>query len=745
MRTLSAILSLCLLYGCAADRMHKDGNSLIEAGLEEEGIGKLEKASEMEPGNLQFKLDLIKRRKEIDSRLYAEATREHGQGRLEKAARLYQKILRIDPTHERAQEGLRTLEQDMRHAVLIDEAKSLLDRSEPERALEKLRIVAEENPENVRMLELRKSAEAQLNIPGDFLRLDPSHQKRITLEFKDASAKAVFDAITRASGVDFVLEKDIRPDMRITVQANQQPFDDLLSSIMRDYQLEKKVLSPNSMMIYPNSPDKVKRYQELVVKAFYLANANAKETMNMVRTLFKLNDTYVDERLNMMVIRDTPDAIRLVEKLVALQDISDPEVMLEVEVLEVSRSRLVDLGVSVPNQLTLTPLSKTLNELRQLNDTKIGASIGPVIANLRKEDGNVNILANPRIRTKNHEKAKILIGDKLPVITTTSTATGFVSESVQYLDVGLKLDVEPAISLRDDVTIKLNLEVSSIVQQIKSASGTVTYQIGTRSAGTVLQLKDGETQVLAGLINDEDRSTASRIPGLGDFPVLGRLFSSQQDNSRKTEVILSITPHLIRGLQRPTLPKQTFWSGSETALQDYLPPTPIKQVTDMSRDKTPPAPEALEAKGADKRKGVTFIIDAPEKVSVGDTFKVTVKVSSTASLHGLPFELTYAPDSLQFVGANEGPFLKQNGRLTEFSSNVDAARGTISVSALRAGADGATGEDVIASFEFKALAIAEKSEVAIAKTTPITTSAAPIAVKMPPPYDIAIESKAGDE
>jgi len=134
----------------------------------------------------------------------------------------------------------------------------------------------------------------------------------------------------------------------------------------------------------------------------------------------------------------------------------------------------------------------------------------------------------------------------VPVVTTTAGATGFVSESVNYLDVGLKLEVEPQVFLEDDVGIKIGLEVSNIAQQIKTAAGTTAYQVGTRNATTTLRLRDGETQVLAGLINDEDRRSANRVPGFAELPVLGRLFSNNDDTVNKTEVVLLITPRVIR-------------------------------------------------------------------------------------------------------------------------------------------------------------------------------------------------------
>src|SRR5262249_35024988 len=156
-------------------------------------------------------------------------------------------------------------------------------------------------------------------------------------------------------------------------------------------------------------------------------------------------------------------------------------------------------------------------------------------------------------------------GDRIPIITTTTTpgVAGFVSESVNYQDVGIKLEVEPTVYPDDDVAIRLNLEVSALGDQIKSASGTIAYQISTRDASTVLRLHDGETQLLAGLIGSADRTSASRLPGLGDLPVLGRLFSDQSDNHTRTELVLSITPHIVRGQPHLDAAEAEAWVGTE--------------------------------------------------------------------------------------------------------------------------------------------------------------------------------------
>jgi general secretion pathway protein D len=216
-------------------------------------------------------------------------------------------------------------------------------------------------------------------------------------------------------------------------------------------------------------------------------------------------------------------------------------------------------AAGVPGQVSGTEATHMNSGLVRLNVSD------PLFAlNLRDQIGRNNILANPRIRVKNREKARIHIGDKVPVITTTAGATGFVSESVNYLDVGLKLDVEPQVYLEDDVGIKIGLEVSSVSNQIKTSSGTLAYQLGTRNATTTLRLHDGETQVLAGLISNEDRRNSTEVPGLASLPIAGRLFQNREDTANKTEVVLLITPHVVRNIERPDARLEEFNSGTET-------------------------------------------------------------------------------------------------------------------------------------------------------------------------------------
>ena len=249
--------------------------------------------------------------------------------------------------------------------------------------------------------------------------------------------------------------------------------------------------------------------------------------------------------------------------------------MLELEVLEVSVSRLLDLGIRWPDSVSAGIVGADgvagqlrLNELRNRTSqmVRLRTSDPLLSAQLRSQKGEANLLANPRVRVRNKQAAKVLIGERVPVITTISTANVGNSETVSYLDVGLKLDIEPTVSLDDEVSMKVALEVSNILETIVRSSGTQAYRLGTRNTSTTLRVRDGETHILAGLIQRDERRSNTGIPGLNEIPVASRLFGTSEDSDTRTEIVLLITPHIVRNLDTPGLGVQEFLSGTDGAL-----------------------------------------------------------------------------------------------------------------------------------------------------------------------------------
>jgi general secretion pathway protein D len=476
-----------------------------------------------------------------------------------------------------------------------------------------------------------------------------------------------------------------------------------------------------------------------VVRVFYLASADAKGAAAFLRSMLRLGEPFVDERINMVALRESPENIALAERLITLYDTQEPEVLLELEVLEIRSSRLTDIGLKLPDSFTLTafpPIGSTALTLGNIDNVTRGdirLGFGSAVITLKREVGDFNTLANPRIRARNREKAKVLIGDKVPVVTATTGQGGFVSDSVSYLDVGLKLDVEPTVYPDNEVVIKVALEVSSVSREVRTASGSLAYQIGTRNAATVLRLRDGETQLLAGLISREDRSTASRIPGLGDLPVMGRLFSSQADDSQRTELVLAITPRVLRNVRVADASESEIWVGTDTLprLRPYA-------------GRAAPA-EAVASGGVAPQGRVagtlatTAKLRGPEGVGLGEAFVVSLEIDTHMPVRGSPLQIAYPKDKLELIAIEEGDWLKQGGVATSFTKSIDAANGTARAGVLRAVATGATGQGTLVLLRFKAIAAGDAEvrttgfEPVGAGETPLTREAvAPLRVQVKP-------------
>lgn len=519
-----------------------------------------------------------------------EAEQAKAQKNYAEAIALYDKVLSFSPDNPNAINGKMKVERELTQAKKIILVAELIQNEKLEDAKEILRNVLIENPDNTAAIQLQNQLKDKLpprsNRPPQ---LRVQVDRPVTLELRDANIKVVFEALSRATGINFILDKDIKPDTKASIFIKKARIEDAIDMVLSSNGLQKKVLSENTVLVFSNTQQKLKDYQDLMIRSFYLTNTSAKQVSALVKTMLKTKDIFVDDRLNMLVMRDTPEVIRLAEKLVAANDLADPEVMLEIEVLEVSRSRLQELGIEFPNRIavnSLIPITTvtaatgvvasstvntadqlTLSGLLNLNKGRFDVSPNPAV-NFRKTAGDVNLISNPRVRVRNNEKAKILVGDKVPVITTTSTANVGISENVQYVDVGLKLDVEPRITADNYVNIKVGLEVSSLGERTITRNGATVFTIGTRNANTTLRLKDGETQVLAGLILDDERKNASKLPGLGDIPLIGRLFSNQLDQKSKTEIVLAITPRIISNIDRPTAEVSEYWSGTESVISD---------------------------------------------------------------------------------------------------------------------------------------------------------------------------------
>jgi general secretion pathway protein D len=617
----SALLcSLCatsLLTSCAGYQAFREGKSKLEAGDRVGGLQKLREATEREPGNDEYRRAYFTQRDTATGALVREAEVAIEVGAFDIAEDARQRLSKIDAANPRLTLLKDRIAAARRHKAALDAAEDLAKKDDLAGALSRIEQVLSEHPQHRRAASLfrqlsRQQADASGREMGLYPRLQGRFRKPVAMALNNATLLQAFEVLKLASGLNFIMDREVKSESRTTVHVKDKPVEDVLRLLLATNQLESRVLDQDTVLIYPNTPAKAREYQELVVRSFYLTNTEVTRVANMLRAILKVRDVFVDEKLNMLVLRDSAEIVRLAERLIANQDLADPEVMLELEVMEVATSRLIALGIQWPDSVSASVIGSagvgrlTLDEFHRHKSELFRLNLpDPLIAaQLRAQTGDSNLLANPRIRVRNKQTAKILLGERVPVVSSTSTANVGSTETVNYLDVGLKLEVEPTVTLDDEVAMKVALEVSNVLETIVREKSQV-YRLGTRNASTTLRVKDGETQVLAGLIRRDEINSSTGIPLLGEVPLLGHLFSNKLSSKAKTEVVLLITPRIVRNLEVPGPGRIEMLSGTEASsgarpIQLGTPdrsatPTNVQPVPPVRNVPPPPAPQPQTA------------------------------------------------------------------------------------------------------------------------------------------------------
>lgn len=785
-------LAVAALSACAAIAPQDQAVQLLHAGQVQEAVSLMDEAVRSDPDNARLRAQRVRVRDWAVSHYLMQAQTQQSKAQMDEARATLLRVLALEPGNARALEGTEAIEKQARHKTLYQQALTQLPHNE-ESARALLQQILREAPQEreARALWRRLDQQrAQREASEPTLTVDL--QKTVTFDLRDASLRSAFEFVTQASGLNVFFDKDVKTDQRVAVYAKDTQLDHLVQLILMTQQLERKVVAPNAILVYPATPQKMREHQDLIARTFYLANAEAKQVAKLIQTMVKTKDLYVDEKLNLLVMRDTPEAVRYAEKLIAANDLAEPEVMLQVEVMEITRNRLTELGLRFPDQLALTPAGSqgttpgvlTLNEAKRLSSDIVQLTVNnpSLVLNLKDQEGLTNLLANPRIRVKNREKAHVLIGERVPVITSTSTSTGFVSESVNYLDVGIRLEVEPNVFLDDEVQIKVGLEVSNIAREIRGATGTLTYQVGTRNASTILRLRDGETQVLAGLINDEDRASAAKLPGLAELPLAGRLFTSSANTRNKTEIVLLITPRILRSIERPDAALTEFYAGTETAigsrplfLRKVAQPavvgaTQTQSLEDKAVDAKRPAggvdalavavpPVPGPADPSDKAVATAapdtasdnqlgnegealtvapiFALQGPAQARVGETIDLSVMLDAKQPVISASLVLHFDPTQWQFVEGQGGQFFQADAGPGAINL-LPSAGGPVRITVAGDPARGATGQGQLLTLKLRALQGGVRSRVSVSAGSVIEVDGTSVAATLPDPLDIQL-------
>jgi general secretion pathway protein D len=724
--------------GCAAERYRQEGLSLIKEGRLEEGVSMLALAENTDARNITVKKEWITQRDTITSRLMTEGNRERSVEHWDLALQRFNRVLAIDPAHQAALQAIAAMTQERQQISNLDEATLLIKKGDAERANNIISRVLIESPNHARANTMRAqiSAAAQ-NESVNGVNLNLKGRKPVTLQFRDANLRMVMEAISKTTGLNVMFDKDVKNDLKVTIIVRDTPVEEAIDLILFQTQMKKRVMSENSILIYQDTAAKAREYADLKIRRFGLTNADPKLVMAMIKTITKTKDMFVDEKTNALVIRDTPQVIRLIERLVATMDQPDSEVMLEVNVMEVSTSRIMELGINWPSTLTASTTGMNIPDFRKVGLANFVLG-GDVVAKAKNTDDDINYLATPRIRVRNKEKAKFLVGDRLPVISTaavpsSTSTTPVYNTNVQYVEVGIKIEVEPTIYPDGEVAIRLTLEVSSNGGQNAEAAktGTIAYTVSTRSVNTVLRLKDGQTEILGGLIQNQDKVNATRVPGLGDIPLLGRLFGAQSDDKNKKEIVLSITPRIVRNNHLVDNDYLEMWSGTENNLQfitkissDSKTPTSVPAAAapaTATPAATSPAvrpPAIAGAKPVAVSEGLKAVSMAmPPQAKPGDNITLGIRLPALRAATDLELNLGYDATRLRLLSINDGASESNAKTGARFSSTMDQAGVAHIQLTSGKGETLSTSGDALADLRFEVLSVIGATQVHIDKTT----------------------------
>ncbi|MBH0193692.1 MAG: NUDIX domain-containing protein, partial [Nitrospira sp.] len=566
---------------------HSPGETALKEAWEEAGLAYKQalKEAPFDP-SLQNKYALARERA---AAMYEERGRTFlNERRVDQAIEQFKRALTIEPSSSEHQASLAEAIRLKESRSQYREAERLVQLGRTDEAIDGFTRSAELDPAFREPLESisRLTEEQQALMRGDRLK------QPVTLKFRNAGIKEVLEGVAKAGGLTLIFDKDVRNDP-ISIAIQDTPFEDALQLLLNSNNLFSRAVSPGVLIISPNTKQKQEQYQDLMIRTFYLSSAKSKDMLTLLKSMLDSKRMHANEQLNTIVIRDQPEKIQMAEKIILANDRQESEVLFDVEVLEVNRTVNQNYGLTYPKQVAgaMVPLpppagliAGTLAQqfsASQLSDLGPGNYLFKLPTNIQldffKQITDAKTLAAPKIRVMNNRKAEINIGDKQPILLSTTNvlpgqaATGAVPTtstvtSIEFRDTGVKLAVEPSIRLGGELGLKMKIEVIRLGEQVTlQASPPITqFKFGNRSAETMLSIKDGETIVLGGLLQEEDRKTKVTIPWIGDLPFIGNLISSFRTDRVTTEVILTITPHIVQNMTPPALSAQTFWSGTES-------------------------------------------------------------------------------------------------------------------------------------------------------------------------------------
>ena len=558
---LAIIAAASLLTSCASYNAYEKAQKAEQSKDWDTAILQYEKALQIDTNNSRYKLSLDRARRE--------ASREH----FEKGKTLRASGLKISGAEQVRLMQMAATELEI--TVRLDPTNQYAA-VELGKALQSLQDTQRAATESISIDEVKKRAKANVT-KAQPPQLNPASNEPISLSFPhETPVKDIYRALGNAFGINILFDQAVKDD-RVAIELRDVTAQQALERVMQAANHFYKVLDEKTIIVVPDNPQARRDYEDLVIQTFYLSNGDAEQVTNVVRTMIEARNVFPLKALNAITIRDTADKVRIAEKIIEANDKAKAEVVVAVELVQLDLKKLRDIGMTIqgpsaasPGNLIPTipgiddkgnsimkPLtggsSVTMNDLRAITGGGITFNMPSITYALAKNMANAELLANPELRISEGEKATLHIGNRIPVPVSTFTAISTGTSpyqpvvSYQYQDVGIKVSMEPRVHHNGEVTLKLTVEVSNQGPDAPGVAGQAPQPtFATRTIESTIRLKDGETNFLAGLIQSVKQEGQQKTPFLGDLPIIGRLFTAQHSQEDRTDLVLTMTPHIVR-------------------------------------------------------------------------------------------------------------------------------------------------------------------------------------------------------
>ncbi len=540
---LAAALAALAASGCAGDRFFREGKNDEELGRWDRAVLEYGKAKDQDPKDMRYKMAFENARRKAAEDHFEKGKMYLASGRPDLAVIELDQTTLLDPENDYAITELRHAKEQV--------ARLEQEKNEPTR-MQKLE-------------EATKNARAVIPI------LQPASKRPISLNFpQPRPIKQIYLALGQAAGINVIFDPALKDDPAAIVLTNVT-FQNALETLIRQENHFYKVVDSHTILVAADNPANRKTYEDLVIKTFYLSNGDVTETANAIRALLGTVHISINKQENAITMRDTADKVTIAQSIIDQNDKEKAEVVIDVELMQMNLSNNTDLGFTFPQSISATLLNPatapgdtgtsgtpatvnviTLDQLKKLALSQYGFTVPNFALNIIKNATNAQTLARPELRISEGEKAQLTIGDRVPIpVTTLNTQTALGSGTVlpitsfQYQDVGIKIEMEPRVHHNKEITLKMTIEVSNLNGSVQS-NGTSQPIISTRTISSTIRLKDGESNFLAGLIRNDKQGSSQDVPFLSDIPLVGRLFSDKMRGETSTDLVMTITPHIIR-------------------------------------------------------------------------------------------------------------------------------------------------------------------------------------------------------